>query len=337
MTGGSGTARARIVDVAALAGVSAQTVSNVINGRGGFSEATRVRVESAIEKLGFQPNRYAQGLRSRRMMLLGFDLSERQLDVGNPAALSFLRALVRAASGHGYRVIALTHEEESGLRDLRTSADSGVVDAFVLADSPPEDQRARMLTELGTPFVVFGRTATDLPQSWVDIDNRAAMAEMVDYLLGCGHRSFAYVGYPNDVYWNAERYAGARERLRDSGIDISGERTVLGAPEQVRPVVLRLLQRPDRPQVLVTSSDAIAVVVANVATSLGLRVGGDVAVTGFDAGPLRTLTEPPLTSVRIPLDRIAEALVDRLILELRRPSNGAGVILPTDLVIGGSA
>src|SRR6185369_1540405 len=105
MSGGrAGQARPRIVDVAALAGVSSQTVSNVINGRGGFTEDTRARVQAAIEQLGFRPNHYAQSLRSRRTMLLGFAMSGQQLDVTNPFTVNFLRALVRSAAGRGYRV-----------------------------------------------------------------------------------------------------------------------------------------------------------------------------------------------------------------------------------------
>src|SRR3954471_16982938 len=92
----AGPARPRIVDVAALARVSTQTVSNVINGRGGFTDDTRARGQDAIEQLGFQPKHHAQALRSRRTMLLGFDMSGEQLDVSNPFTVTFLRALVRA-------------------------------------------------------------------------------------------------------------------------------------------------------------------------------------------------------------------------------------------------
>ena len=82
-------ARPRIVDVATRAGVSRQTVSNVINAREGFTEETRAKVEAAIAELGFQPNRYAQSLRSLRTMLLGFEMSTQQLDVTNPSPSLF--------------------------------------------------------------------------------------------------------------------------------------------------------------------------------------------------------------------------------------------------------
>jgi DNA-binding LacI/PurR family transcriptional regulator len=328
--------RPRIIDVAALAGVSRQTVSNVINGRGGFGDDTRAKVEAAIEALAFQPNRYAQSLRSRRTMLLGFDMSGVQLDVSNPFTVSFLRALVRAASTQGYRVVVFTHEEESAA-DFRSSVSAGTVDGFVLSDSPADDRRSRILAEADIPFVVFGRTAPDLPQCWVDIDNRQAMAAPVDHLLSAGHRTFGYIGYPNREYWNRHRYEGARARLQERGLDLDPDATITGSPPEVRPRLRELLQRPDRPTALITSSDTMAVQVVNTAAALGLRIGTDIAVTGFDAGPLRTMVEPTLTSVGIPVDRIAGALVDRLLKELRGQRSLRGEVLPTELVVGGSA
>jgi DNA-binding LacI/PurR family transcriptional regulator len=332
-------ARARIVDVAARAGVSPQTVSNVINGRGGFTEATRERVQRAVSDLGFQPNRYAQSLRSRRTMLIGFDLSGQQLDATNPFTVTFLRALVQAAAVRGYRVVAFTHDEDGG-QGFRATVASGAVDGFVLSDAPPDDERSRVLADAGVPFVVFGRTSADLPQTWVDIDNTVAMQPLVDHLVAAGYRRFGWVGYPDDVYWNADRHEGARARLEHHGLALDETWTVVGTSDEVRSRVRALLAAADpadRPDVLLTSSDALAVVVANLAVAAGLRVGRDLAVTGFDAGPLSSMVEPPLTGVRMPVDRIAVALVDRLVAELSGRHGDAGEIVPTELVAGGSA
>jgi DNA-binding LacI/PurR family transcriptional regulator len=329
-------ARPRIVDVATLAGVSRQTVSNVINGRNGFTAQTRARVEAAIAELGFQPNRYAQSLRSLRTMLVGFDLSGPQLDASNPFTISFLRAVVRAAQAHGYRVAVFAHEAARPA-DFRATLAAGVVDGFVLSDAPPDDYRARAATEVGVPFVALGRTAVDLPQTWVDIDNRRAMSAVVDHLVGRGCRRFAYVGHPTDVYWNRDRLGGTRERLAVHHLTLARDRTLIGPRDALRPRLARLLGARVRPDAVVTSSDSIAVQVVNLAHSLGVRVPDDVAVTGFDAGPLRTMVEPALTSVSLPVDDVAAALIERLVAELRSPTGRPGAILPTRLVVGGSA
>lgn len=328
-------ARPRIVDVATRAGVSRQTVSNVINGRDGFTEETRAKVEAAIAELGFQPNRYAQSLRSLRTMLLGFEMSTQQLDVTNPFTVAFLRSLVLAAEGHGYRIVVFAHQ--AGEQGFRNSASAGVVDGFVLSDSPPGDYRPRVLAELGVPFVALGRTAAELPQTWVDIDNRQAMFGVVDHLVARGHRRYAYVGYPLDVYWNVERLAGATERLAFHGLSFPDQATLIGTPAELRPGITALLKGPERPDVVVTSSDALALMVLNIAHGLELRVGVDVAVTGFDAGPFATMVEPTLTSVHMPIDELAAALVNHLVADLQGGARSSRVVIPTRLVVGGSA
>jgi DNA-binding LacI/PurR family transcriptional regulator len=329
--------RVRIVDVAQHAGVSRQTVSNVINLRGGFTDETRERVESAIEELGFQPNRYAQSLRSRRTMLLGFDMSGEQLDVTNPFTISFLRAVVQGAAARQYRVVVFAHEG-LGAKDFRTSVQSGAVDGFILSDSTPDDPRPRILRESRVPFVVFGRGASDQAYPWVDIDNRAAMIPVVEHLVAAGHRTFGYVSYPFDKYWNLERFDGARDALRAHGLDVADDAVITGEPPTVTKQLQALLNRTDRPTAIMTSSDAMALAVVNVATSNGIRVGVDLAVTGFDAGPLRTMVEPPLTSVSIPVEDIAATLVSHLLLQVGGV-HGAdeGHLVPTELVLGGSA
>ena len=145
------TRRARIVDVARRAGVSAQTVSNVINGRGGFTGPTREKVERAIAELDFQPNRYAQSLRSQRTGLIGFDMVRQQLDVTNPFTVGLLNALIPAAARHDRRVLVFTHEE--GRPDeFRATATSGLVDGFVLSDSTAGDVRAPGAPGAGRPL-----------------------------------------------------------------------------------------------------------------------------------------------------------------------------------------
>ena len=326
---------ARIVDVAARAGVSRQTVSNVINGRDGFTEETRAKVEAAITELGFRVNTQAQSLRSKRTMLLGFDLSEQQLDVTNPFTLTFLRALVRSANARQYRVVVFALERGNP-GHLKETINARVVDGFIFNDAPADDARARVAANAGLPFVVLGRTADDLPQTWVDIDNRVAVHDVVDHLAGRGYRRYAYVGYPLDVYWNRDRLAATRERLKTHGLSLPADVTLLGQPDEVRPAIVRLLTRPDIPEAIVTSSDTMAMLVVNIAHSLNLRVGRDVAVSGFDAGPLTTMVELTLTSVQIPVDVIADTLIDRLVAELRGPTGEPGQLIRTRSILGQS-
>ena len=336
--GGGGKARSDINDVARMARVSRQTVSNVLNNRTGYSEETRSRVLRAIEALDYQPHRAARSLRSQRTMQLGYHMPGEQLAPENAFVLGFMQALVRAAADHGHHVLVFT-EQDDELEVFRELVAIRGVDGFILSGSRGEDPRARYLHQAGVPFAVFGRTAPGLPQTWVDIDSVAGAASAVDYLVGRGHESLAYVGYGPGKSWDVERLEGFRKGLADHGIRVAERRIILGRSlEGVHDDVLRLLGGKRPPSAIVTGSDVLAAVVVNAAKSLGLRVGQDVAVTGFDGGFVRHMTEPVLTSVRIPVDRIATELIACC---LRMIDDGTaqstGLLVPTEIAVGGTA
>jgi len=329
---------ARIVDVARLAGVTAQTVSNVLNARKGYTPATRDKVIAAVEELQYRPNHSARSLRLGRTRQIGFHLSGPQLDVRNPFAITFLQALVQAAEPAGYEVVIFTHgpKDPDGFR--RIVGTDGIVDGFVLCDCQVGDPRGRVLAELGIPFVAFGRLGPELPQACVDIDNAAAIATMVDHLVAAGHRTFGYLSYPGPEYWTQDRLQGARDRLAHHGLRLSASSTHFGTPETIRVGVQALLKRKRRPSAIITGSDSLAAAATNIAIAMGLSVGHDVAISGFDGGPLQRMVEPPLTTVRVPVERIAAAVIDRLLLEMESgPTDLPGVLIPTELSIGSSA
>jgi DNA-binding LacI/PurR family transcriptional regulator len=337
--GGRGRAGAtRIVDVARRAGVSAQTVSNVLNARKGYTQATRDKVVAAVEELQYRPNHSARSLRLGRTRQIGFHLSGPQLDVRNPFAITFLQALVQAAEAAGYEVVIFTHVHDDSNGFRRIVGSQGVVDGFVLCDCQIGDPRARMLAELGIPFVAFGRLGPDMPQACVDIDNAAAIATMVDHLVSAGHRTFGYLSYPGQEYWTQDRLKGARSRLAHHGLRLSAASTHFGTPETIRAGVQALLGRKRRPSAIITGSDSLAAAATNIAIAMGLNVGHDVAISGFDGGPLQRMVEPPLTTVRVPVERIAVAVMERFCIEMESgPTDLPGVLIPTELSFGSSA
>jgi DNA-binding LacI/PurR family transcriptional regulator len=333
-----GKARSDINDVARLARVSRQTVSNVLNNRTGYSEETRNRVLAAIEALDYQPHRAARSLRSQRTMQLGYHMPGEQLAAENAFVLGFIQALVRAAADNGHHVLVFT-EQGDVLEVFRELVAIRGVDGFILSGSRGDDPRAHYLHQAGVPFAVFGRTAPGLPQTWVDIDSVAAASSAVDYLAAKGHERFAYVGYGAKKSWDVERLEGFRKGLADHGIRVAERSIILGDTlAGVHADVLRLLGRKHRPTAIVTGSDVLAAVAVNAAKSLGLRVGQDVAVTGFDGGFVQHMTEPMLTSVRIPVDRIAAELIACCLREIDEGMvQSAGVLVPTEIAPGGSA
>jgi DNA-binding LacI/PurR family transcriptional regulator len=325
-----------IIDVAVLAGVSRQTVSNVVNDRGGFSEATRSKVQQVIAETGYKPNRAARQLRTNQARHIGFPLHTGHVDPRNPFTLLFLKAVADAVKPLGHSLIVFAcgdHDQET----FSSWARSGEIDGFVFDRVVPGDYRTAVCAQMGIPFSVMGRTGEDEAQSWVEVDNRSGMSSLVDYLAGRGRRRFAYLDNGGSEPWVVERIEAAHGRIREHGLELPdwavlrGEYTAL--PERLDQV----LRRSDRPDAVIAGSDALALLAATRVREAGLGVGTDVGVAGFDGGMQGWLVDETLTTVRIPATRLGEMLIARLMALLDgAPPPECGLVLPTELVIGSS-
>jgi len=338
-TAGSGDRRLRatMADVARVAGVSPTTVSFVINDRpgSGIAEETRARVLAAVAKLDYRPHRAATSLRQQRTHAIGFHVSRSMLARGSLFALSFLPPLIEAADKQRYQVMTFTDHGDAVARIselVRTHA----VDGFVITDSTIDDPRARYLAESGSPFAAYGRLAPDLPQRWIDIDNVAAMRLALEHLTSKGHRDIAFVMPNAKGYWWDERLRAYLEWAVERDVEPQGWQVVRAPMEQIGERVRALLTGPRPPSALLTAGDAVVVPCYRAASMLGLKVGEDLAVVGFD--PLLWMLDPPLTTLTIPLDDIARITVERLLSQIEgRPDEDAGTIVPAGLALRGSA
>jgi DNA-binding LacI/PurR family transcriptional regulator len=330
--------RSSILDVARLAGVSKQTVSNVLNRRGGFTEDTRMRVESAMQELGYQPSSAARSMRSHRTMQLGYHLPGELLDPHTGLTVPLLQGLVRAAIERRHHVVVFTDEGTDELAGFRDLLGRRCVDAFLLSDGRLDDPRTRYLADAGVPFALLGRTAPDLPQAWVDVDNVGGQAAVVDYLVERGHRDIAYVAQPNRVSWYADRRDGYRAGMARHGLREPVPPVLEADEEALRAGIVELLRDKRRPTAVAAGSDVVAAMVMNIARGEGLRVGCDLAVTGFGGGPICSVLEPDLTSVEIPVDEVARAVVDRALREVEGGIGDVpGVVVPVRVVARASA
>jgi DNA-binding LacI/PurR family transcriptional regulator len=186
--------RATIDDVARAAGVSRQTVSNVVHGGGRLGAATRDRVLAAIKQLDYQPHAGAASLRSGRTYRIGYPIPDTELRPDNAIMLEFLHFLVAAAGQRRHQVLvtgSYGHPTEAIGDLVRTKS----VDGFVLARVTEGDPRVQFLAERQVPFACFGRTDPPMPQQWVDVDNRAAVRNLTAHVLARGHTRVAYFGY----------------------------------------------------------------------------------------------------------------------------------------------
>jgi DNA-binding LacI/PurR family transcriptional regulator len=325
--------------VARAAAVSRQTVSNVLNGSGRVGDAARARVLAAVEALGYYPHHGARSLRSRRTRQVAYVMPHLQLRPGNYLMQQFLQSLAAACTRRNNSLVVVVPEGDPG-DEMRRLIASRSVDAFLLSELQPDDPRVKLLTEAGMPFACFGRTGPALPQNWVDIDNRGAVAAAVEHVLARGFGRVAFAGYRTPNSWDTERAAGFRDGLAAAGISADQADMLLVDESNAHRKIRALLSggRPGlRPDAIVSGSDRLAGVIYSVAAELRLRIGRDLAVTGFDGSAAAALMHPRLTTVAIPVDDIAGRVVDRALRQVDHgPDQQPGEVVRARLRLGES-
>jgi DNA-binding LacI/PurR family transcriptional regulator len=313
---------ATLQDVARLAGVSAQTVSNVVNGRDVVSPGTRTLVEKAIVQLNYRPNSAARGLRTSRSHTLGFivvDPSPRYLaDPFHGEVLSGLADVTRS-KGYGLFIesIAPGDAPERLLRPLREQRVDGAV--FTLAG--PTQVRQRYLAALALsqePFVLLEQRIRAPQGASILGENRRGAALATRHLLSRGHRSFAFL-QPR-VAWPAveERLAGHRAALKQSPIKAKTRvvECTWETPEAAFSATRRLLRQHPGITAILGANDRLAVGALQALQALGRAVPAEVAVMGFDDFAFAQYVRPRLSTVRLPGYEMGCAAAELLLARL---------------------
>ncbi|MGP3536372.1 LacI family DNA-binding transcriptional regulator [Microbacterium sp. RD1] len=274
-------------DVARLAGVSRQTVSNVLNTPAVVRAATRERVEAAIADLGYRPHAAARRLRTRRSSTIGVHLDPYAGGISGVVLDRFVHALTERASDRGMRVLVYAarspEEEMARLADL---LDGGEVDAVVVTGTFHGDPRTGWLSGRDMPFVSFGRPwgedDVEAPAHlWVDVDGAAGTAAATRHALAVAGPRVAFLGWPEGSGTGDDRERGWREALASVG----GRGPRWYAEEGVgtaRAVVERVLRAGEEVDAIVCVSDSLAIGAHLAAGAAGLP---GLPIVGFDNTP----------------------------------------------------
>jgi DNA-binding LacI/PurR family transcriptional regulator len=310
--------RVTIKDVAAHARVSYQTVSKVLNKQAKVSKETEARIWEAVRVLGYRPNLIARSLRSQRSQMIGYSWAPSPKDQGNSILDQFLQSMVQAGEAAGYHLLTFPHRPEGKWIDAyRELIDTSRVDGFVLSSVEYDDPRIQLLQELDFPFVAFGRSNPDWDIPYVDIDGADGMYQVVEHLLAKGRRRVAALAWPADSRVGNNRMQGFQNALTAAGIQIPAEWILRGEGiyRYGLEATTRLLSRPSDqlPDAIVAFNDFMAIGAMHAIQAKGLRVGKDIAVTGFDDVPLVQYMKPSLTSVRQPIWEVGQHVINLLL------------------------
>ena len=309
----------RLQDVADLAGVSAKTVSRVVNREPRVSPATREKVLKVIEDLNYRPNKSAQSLAADRSLLIG-------LLYDNPSA-AYVTALqegvLRACDNSGYGLVIhpCDHRDPDLLKKIGTLITSTRLDGVVL--SPPfTENRAllNMFEEYETSFVLVSPLDQKQSNPLVFSDDVSAAREVMQHLLDLGHRRIGFIRGLKGRSGSEMRFEGYRQALRDSGIGFDpllvadGHFTFEAAERGAR----ELLALDVPPTAIFASSDYMAAGALKAAIRLKISVPEELSICGFDDNPVSRHLTPTLTTVSHPVPRLAEQAGQLLITHLKK-------------------
>ena len=285
-------------DVAREAGVSQATVSIVLNGTEGQSIPldTIARVNQAVERLGYSPNRFAQALRTNRTMTLACVIP----DITNPYYPSLVRGVQVEAEAAGYDVITVNSDGQRGrelhylnmARQGRVDGLIGVFFALTVADIRPVIERGTPIVRLEASVKKGGAVQVDD----VYVDNYSAACDLTRFLIDKGHRNIAMIagrGGPQSVRVNG--YANTLEPLGLTPlVELDDAFTEDGGAR----ALAKLLDAGQTPGAVIAANDLMAIGAMHMLAERGISVPGDIAVAGFDDIPASRLVAPSLTTVR---------------------------------------
>lgn len=325
-----------LADVARAAGVSPQSVSNALNRPDQLAPATRDRILSSVRQLGYRPNRSARTLRSRRSHLLAVKVEPSNDRRAAFLLDEFLHALTRAAGAAGNHVLLCeATDEESELAAYQDLMAGTAIDGVVLDSAHHGDRRVRTLRSWKVPCAVFGRSwDADADVAWADVDGRDGLLQATRHLIERGHREIAHLGWPHDSSVGHDRRSGWQQACREAGLPARLDVAVEDDFEAAYAASRHLLDADPAPTAVVCSSDTLALALLRAATERGVLVGRDLALTGFDDSPTAALVSPSLTSLRQPLEEVAQHLVAALEAQIHgEPGPPRQLLLPPRLVV----
>jgi LacI family transcriptional regulator len=310
-----------IFDVALRSGVSATTVSHVLNGTRFVAAASRQRVLAAVDELGYQPNAAARSLRSRRRRIIGLLVTNLQ----NRGFASLLEGvdLVVAPAGYSIIVSASRGDPDNEVACVRMLREQRV-DGLILAGTAGlADELLLRLHHHGLPLVGINRVQTTLPIDHVAIDYCGAGETLARHLLGLGHRRFALIGGPSKSA-SHPFLDGWRRALDAEHVPLDSTATYPGVSQEEVGFKLAgaALRVAERPTALVTLNSPLAAGALLACQELGIRIPAQLSLATMGDGVWARVASPPITAVQDVSPDLARMAAEFLIQRISRDFDG---------------
>ncbi len=331
----------KLKDLALQLGLSQTTVSRALNGFPEVSEATRRRVAESAKRFGYHPNPSARRLATGRAGAIGAVLPTDRNPLVDPHYVEFLAGVGERLSVDEIDIV-LSPSRGDETETYRRLATGTRVDAVIISSPAVADPRVALLSELGLPFILHGRTESSAPHAWLDIDNEGAFGHATKHLVDLGHRRIALINGSSNFTYARHREKGFREALAGAGL--ACDEQLIGDGQMTDETGFRLASRfltlEPQPTAFLVSSMMMALGTFRALRTAGLELGRDISMIAHDdvfpfLNPDRMV--PPISTTRSPI-RDAGTRVAELVLDLvggRRPED-VHELWPVELVVRGS-
>ncbi|KAM9861697.1 LacI family DNA-binding transcriptional regulator [Leucobacter sp. BZR 635] len=319
-------------DVARAAGVSGQTVSRVVNSRGYVGEATRQKVNDAMQRLGYRPNSAARALRSGRFKAIGvvmFTFSS----YGNQRTLDAIAERASEA-GYGLTLIPVESSPTATVSGAFRRLEEHAVDGVIIVLEAHQLDEADIEIPPGLP-IVFVDSSRLGERPFVDTDQAQGARLATEHLLELGHATVFHVAGPDKSYSAERRRDSWRATLEAHGREVPAVVQGDWSAESGYRAGLALRDDPSVSAVFV-ANDQMAIGLVRAFREAGMDVPGDVSVVGFDGLPEAAQLWPPLTTIKQHPERVGALAVDALLTELSGSVRVQAPLIDTELVVRGS-
>lgn len=311
--------RASIKDVAQAAGVSASTVSYVLNNTPAesISEETRKRVMAAVQKLGYVPNLNARSLSSRRSNLIGILIPQtepgKEFVFSNPFYGELLSAIEYTARQRGYHLLLSGTQEDQCYLNI---AQNRGVDGIIIVGTYPGENLDELKC-MGVPIVLVDSYVMDRDFHTIGIEDKEGARMATRYLIGKGHRKIAFIsGSIRENGVNIKRYQGYCDALKEAGLTVDESAIYSGTVDYEYGLTAaeQYLKRGKQQTAAFITADVLSMGFIKGLRQRGICVPDDMSIVSFDDVYLASMAYPSLTTVHQPIDEKGRKAVE-LVLE----------------------
>lgn len=311
-------AKATIKDVARVAEVSVKTVSRVLNDEPNVRPVLQEKVHAAVKALDFKRNPLARGLRGQQSFIITLLYSN-----PNPGYILELQngALSQCIEqGYNLQIHPCDHNSADLIKSVESITQYSTQDGFILTHPLCDNKELiALLDEKNIPFARISPFVREHDSPYVMSNDEEAAFEMTKYLISLGHSKIGFIkGHP-DFGATHKRYKGYQRALKNMGIALDEDYVKQGmfTFETGESCARQLLNQESRPTAIFASNDYMAAAILKVAAQMKINIPADLSVVGYDDAPVSQQIWPSITTVKQPINQMANTVVKKLIKRIK--------------------